>query len=301
MTWTDAQTYCRQKYTDLATVENTEEMDQLKSSVPAHRHNGYVWMGLYSNIHWKWSDGYTGTGSHYREWDTAYFEPNFISGNELCGLVTDNGEWGDAFCQNNQSSICYRGTQQDPDFVYVTAPMSWSSAQRYCRENYIDLATVRNHTEHQKIQSSAPSGAWPWFGLYRDPEVFWSDGSGYSFQFWGQGFNLVGSMSVVCGAADLPGSGKWSLKSCGDRFPFVCYSSGSKHVIKLRLKPDDPSLDLNDPAVKAGLLRELQDRLKESGLSGVTLTWREQPDGKVFYKEGQSSEEEDREKCELGN
>ena len=39
---------------------------------------------------------------------------------------------------------------------------------------------------------------------------------------------------------------------------FFVSAPGSKHVIKLRMKPDDPSVDLNHPAVKAGLLREVR-------------------------------------------
>lgn len=58
-----------------------------------------------------------------------------------------------------------------------------------------------------------------------------------------------------------------------------------KWAVKLRMKLEDSSVDLNDPAVKADLLKKLQDKLQQKGEGGVTLKWREQPDGKVFHKE----------------
>uniref|UniRef100_A0A3Q3EM47 C-type lectin domain-containing protein n=1 Tax=Labrus bergylta TaxID=56723 RepID=A0A3Q3EM47_9LABR len=57
MTWTEAQTYCRETYTDLATVENIEEMKQLLSTVPSLLDEHFVWIGLYSKIEWKWTSG----------------------------------------------------------------------------------------------------------------------------------------------------------------------------------------------------------------------------------------------------
>ncbi|XP_042258031.1 L-selectin-like [Thunnus maccoyii] len=105
MNWTEAQTYCRETYTDLVTIENTEDMNQLINTVSSAGYNSQVWIGLYRVIDWKWSDGYRGR------------------------------------------------TQLDPQFVFVNQPMNWSNAQRYCRENFIDLATVRNDTESQEFQN----------------------------------------------------------------------------------------------------------------------------------------------------
>lgn len=45
---------------------------------------------------------------------------------------------------------------------------------------------------------------------------------------------------------------------------------------------------------------QLQDKLNETGVSGVTLKWREQPDGEVFHKEGRNSQKE-KKKTELWN
>ena len=45
---------------------------------------------------------------------------------------------------------------------------------------------------------------------------------------------------------------------------------------------------------------QLQEELKDKGISGVNLKWREQPDGKVFHKEGETPQKKkSREKTEL--
>ena len=101
--------------------------------------------------------------------------------------------------------------------------MTWTNAQKYCREKFTDLATVRSDAENQAMHAVALS-AYPWFGLHIDPNSYWSDGSISSFRHW-EGASLpVGSMSVVCGVAALQNSGKWKFLQCETRLPFVCYS-----------------------------------------------------------------------------
>ncbi|XP_042256705.1 snaclec echicetin subunit beta-like [Thunnus maccoyii] len=174
--------------------------------------------------------------------------------------------------------------------------MNWSSARRYCRENFIDLATVRNDTENKEANKVVPSERWLWIGLYRDPDINWSDGSDYSFTRW-NGSASESLMKMMCGVQE---SNQWTFMSCEKRFSFVCYSIPVKRrVVNLRMKVQDSSVDLNDPAVKADILKKLQDRLKEQGVSGVALKWREQPDGKVFHKEGKEEKKKKRKKTEL--
>ncbi|XP_044039306.1 lymphocyte antigen 75-like [Siniperca chuatsi] len=300
MNWTEAQTYCRVTYTDLATIENTEEKNQLITTVSSFENNTKVWIGLYTIIDWRWSDGYRGRGAEYRNWiidhPTFYYVYNYF-----CVLSGNKQPWQANNCLANFPFICNNGTQLDPEFVFVNESMNWSRAQRYCRENFIDLATVRNATESQELQSLVLSN-WAWIGLYRDPNIYWSDGSGSSFRYWDTGYNKILS-SVACGVAALDNSGRWKFLPCETRLPFVCYSIPPlpvmRQVVKLRMKLEDSSVDLNDPAVKADILKKLQDRLKEKGVSGVTLKWREQPDGRVFHKEGKSSEKKKRQKTEL--
>ncbi|CAJ1081472.1 secretory phospholipase A2 receptor-like [Xyrichtys novacula] len=265
MTWTEAQTFCRKTYTDLASIGSPEEMKQVSHTVTS-----------------------SGSGAEYRKWYPG--EPNFW--NHFCVGFNTNG-WGDLDCAREDTFFCYQGTQQDPEYVFVNQIMNWSDAQSYCRENHIDLAIVRNDNENQKLSSIKYSGEWPFIGLYRDPLFYWSDGSSLSFTFWDIYYEYLGSMTVVCGVSDLERSGKWRFLPCERKLPFVCHTASQQvKVIRLRMTGKDPSVDLNDLAVKADILKKLQDRLKESGLSGVTLRWREQPDGKVFHKEEESSQKE---------
>ncbi|XP_035005122.2 lymphocyte antigen 75-like [Hippoglossus stenolepis] len=226
MTWTEAQSYCRETYTDLATIENTEEMKKLKDTVSAAGNSSEVWIGLYSHIDWKWSDGFNQSGAEYSSWDSG--EPNNYNANELCVAMNKNGKWIDDGCHRKIPFVCYRGTLEDSDFVLVNTTKNWSEAQSHCRENYTDLVTVRNDADRDKIKKNIKNLIkplkWAWIGLYRDPQIYWSDGSNYSFSSWYQGEHPLGSMKVVCGVADLKKGGNWRLFSCEKRKPFVCYS-----------------------------------------------------------------------------
>ncbi|XP_034425004.1 L-selectin-like isoform X2 [Hippoglossus hippoglossus] len=221
-TWTEAQSYCRETYTDLATIENTEEMKKLNDTSSAAGNSSEVWIGLYSHIVWKWSDGFNQSGAEYRNWESP--DPNNHEANELCVAMDKNGKWIDEDCNEQRPFVCYNGTLEDSGIVLVNTSKNWSEAQRHCREHYTDLVTVRNDTDREKIQSCNTTLPWAWIGLYRDPQIYWSDGSNYSFSSWYQDYNKLESMKVVCGVADLEKGGNWRLFPCEETKPFVCYS-----------------------------------------------------------------------------
>ncbi|KAA0721480.1 hypothetical protein E1301_Tti020129 [Triplophysa tibetana] len=58
MNWTEAQRYCRENYTDLATVNNINDMNELNKTV----NNSLV-------DSWEWSDN---IDSAFRYWDSGH-------------------------------------------------------------------------------------------------------------------------------------------------------------------------------------------------------------------------------------
>uniref|UniRef100_A0A3B1JS76 C-type lectin domain-containing protein n=1 Tax=Astyanax mexicanus TaxID=7994 RepID=A0A3B1JS76_ASTMX len=78
-TWTDAQSYCRQTYTDLATINNMDEMKKLNDTLKDKTDN-YVWIGL-------------NRGNRGGLWE------NQITGNEFCvAMYNTNRQWLDVEC-----------------------------------------------------------------------------------------------------------------------------------------------------------------------------------------------------------
>uniref|UniRef100_A0A3Q0SQD4 C-type lectin domain-containing protein n=1 Tax=Amphilophus citrinellus TaxID=61819 RepID=A0A3Q0SQD4_AMPCI len=107
MNWTEAQTYCRQRYTDLATIQNTNDMNQLTNTVSSAGHSSEVWIGLYSYVDWQWSDGYTGIGADYKNWASS--EPAFWDAAEYCVKIASDGTWTNFYCSEEYGFICYSG------------------------------------------------------------------------------------------------------------------------------------------------------------------------------------------------
>uniref|UniRef100_A0A3B1JR28 C-type lectin domain-containing protein n=1 Tax=Astyanax mexicanus TaxID=7994 RepID=A0A3B1JR28_ASTMX len=108
MTWTEAQTYCRQNYTDLATLENAEDTSRLIAAAVNSGYNGLAWIGLYEDLmnNWRWfleDDTLYGPGEKdYRNWSNLWSpEPNNAGGNEMCTQIDEN-------CAQNLPFFCYK-------------------------------------------------------------------------------------------------------------------------------------------------------------------------------------------------
>ncbi|XP_026208300.1 secretory phospholipase A2 receptor-like [Anabas testudineus] len=294
LNWYDAMTYCRQTYTNLATIDNTDEMNQI-INISSAGNNSEVWIGVTSGLSVIWTHDIR---DNYWDWENQTKNEPFLL-HYFCYSVANNGGWYLENCSLEHPFICSNGTQ----LVYLNEAMDWFSAWKYCKKNYTDLTTPYDSTQYnvdyyRAVQNLIPNGNRTWIGLIAHPYIYWSDGSSSSFRYWDNFTKAFGDVwSQMCAAVDLQRSGKWRLLPCETTLPFVCYSPQvpaptttqapkvgmkNKKVFKLRMSS---SVDLNDPAQKANILTQLQNRLKEKGVSGVTLKWREQPDGKVFHKE----------------
>uniref|UniRef100_A0A3Q1FTV4 C-type lectin domain-containing protein n=1 Tax=Acanthochromis polyacanthus TaxID=80966 RepID=A0A3Q1FTV4_9TELE len=116
MTWTDAQHYCRVKYTDLATFENMDDINRLKRPglVTSPSWIGLTddpksWKGPLGNDtnSWRWSSTGETSKTAYQNWQPGF--PNKYDANQLCGYVTGSRWWDDWDCHDTQHFVCFKG------------------------------------------------------------------------------------------------------------------------------------------------------------------------------------------------
>ncbi len=107
--WTEAQRYCREKHTDLVTINDIQEQNDIKQVINSV--SGRVWIGLKDTWIWSLSDPdfYRRDESQYRNW-----EPSQPSGDGDCvymdcGVNGQKGHWHDAGCSKTLPFICYNG------------------------------------------------------------------------------------------------------------------------------------------------------------------------------------------------
>ncbi|XP_036420694.1 macrophage mannose receptor 1-like isoform X2 [Colossoma macropomum] len=215
-TWTEAQSYCRQTYTDLATINNMEEMKKLNDTVQDK--SVRVWIGL-EKVTWQWS---LQDATVYRErqsysnWTAG--EPNSNAKKEMCVQLNGDGSWNDDDCSRLFPFVCFEG--EISSYVIISGMKNWHDAQSYCREHYTDLASVRNQTENDEIKKVA-DGKTVWIGLFR---VYWkwSDQSYSSFRYWKQTQPYISSGKENCAHIVMTDGGYWNYANCETKFPFIC-------------------------------------------------------------------------------
>ncbi|XP_062398408.1 C-type mannose receptor 2-like [Sardina pilchardus] len=97
LSWEDAQRYCRTHHTDLASVRNESEQQQVSAILRAS-----TWIGLYRDcLLFRWSDQ---SGSPFRNWSSSSPSP---WGNCAAVDVTRGGDWYDRSCDLLKPFVCY--------------------------------------------------------------------------------------------------------------------------------------------------------------------------------------------------
>ncbi|XP_044038979.1 C-type mannose receptor 2-like [Siniperca chuatsi] len=116
--WLKAQMYCRERYTDLATVFNIEDVNRLVNTAQdaTGGFTGEAWIGLHNNLNslrtWEWSDK---SDSTYQYWKEG--QPDNVGGKQDC-TATDLGNaglWSDEQCSKELVFICYGANDKTPD------------------------------------------------------------------------------------------------------------------------------------------------------------------------------------------
>uniref|UniRef100_A0A3P8RPE0 C-type lectin domain-containing protein n=1 Tax=Amphiprion percula TaxID=161767 RepID=A0A3P8RPE0_AMPPE len=223
-TWHDAQKYCREKYTDLATVYDMEDMRRLQN---AAKNQTEAWIGLRNAIDgnktWHWSL----PGVEFKENETNWGpeEPNDEGSNENYGVISKDRSWIDISYKEEYPFMCYDDRSNDQEiiqeFIVVEKHMCWTEAQEYCRQNHTDLVSGLKQLNDSKVISllENATGSCCWlFGLFRDTWR-WSDGSQSSFRNWDHHPN-----SEDCAMTTLNGESKWKSDNCSSQKPFFCYN-----------------------------------------------------------------------------
>ncbi|XP_056599217.1 uncharacterized protein LOC130417589 isoform X3 [Triplophysa dalaica] len=97
--WTDAQSYCRQYHTDLATVSSNEDTNLLNAVVGC---GPWVWIGLFFDF-WQWSDQWS---LFFRNWAAGFTSQTSVLGNCVT-MSTISGKWIQIPCTEQHPFICY--------------------------------------------------------------------------------------------------------------------------------------------------------------------------------------------------
>uniref|UniRef100_A0AAV2LVU4 C-type lectin domain-containing protein n=1 Tax=Knipowitschia caucasica TaxID=637954 RepID=A0AAV2LVU4_KNICA len=97
MSFAEAQSHCRQHFTDLAMIEDQQENEAVSALCPSE----HVWIGLYREA-WRWSDGSTST---FTNWNS---KPDNANGNQHCTREERSYLWNDRVCGEAFPFICHR-------------------------------------------------------------------------------------------------------------------------------------------------------------------------------------------------
>ncbi|KAK6471043.1 macrophage mannose receptor 1-like [Huso huso] len=213
--WSEAQSYCREKHTDLATVRSQEEAKQLLNITGASLRDS--WIGLYRlfNEPWKWShrgDNYT-----FHNWN--YRQPNNGGGDENCVMMSKTGGWNDCGCHFQLPFFCCEGGSSGQCF-YEGTLKTWQEAQSYCRNQGRDLPSIQDQARANELIGLIPStsNGYYWIGLYHDKENWqWSSGGDVIYTNW--------EPYLFC--ASVNSEGEWEDSLCSQGNYFMCYSETS--------------------------------------------------------------------------
>ncbi|KAL3967109.1 mannose receptor, C type [Sarotherodon galilaeus] len=234
MNWTEAQSYCREHFTDLVTIYNSNINQLLLSMSP--NIDTYAWLGLYDDRYsWKWSmEGklfYVGSTHEFLIW--ANGQPDCVNANEYCVALQGQTQMNDRPCGDSYPFLCYNA--KNTSYILVKESRSWSEAQSYCRTYHTDLTSIRSKEEKSNITLTLNGSGvqYVWIGLYRDPWAFWSDNTTSTFTNWMPSQPNNYNSAQYCVTMYFM-SGKWSDSACNEKAYVFCFTGEVQNANTVR-------------------------------------------------------------------
>ncbi|XP_063049094.1 C-type mannose receptor 2-like, partial [Engraulis encrasicolus] len=215
--WTEAQRYCREEHTDLASLRNQTEND-LVTKIKGFPNPGEVWIGLFRDA-WEWSDG---SNSSFRHWEHG--EPNYGDDNpkDFCvEMKSPSGQWNDQSCDTPRPFICY-----EDKLVLVNESMTWMEAMQYCREHHVDLVSVTSEKIQRWVEGWAKgaSTTYVWLGLRHSCTFgfwFWVNGDSVCYDNFASDADRMPGCDKTVAAVDKDG-GQWVSLQETLALDFIC-------------------------------------------------------------------------------
>ncbi|KAM9723261.1 macrophage mannose receptor 1-like [Menidia menidia] len=275
--WTEARQFCREKYTDLATFDNMDDISRLKADFSY----SLAWIGLWDDPEnwktsmgsdtnsWRWSATGETSRTGYQSWE--YGRPIYTDEKNLCVLIHSDTSWHDYTCKTTEKFICYNVSENNKkNYFHIPTKKTWQSAQQYCRENFTDLAMIENEAENTEAIRGKPDTGYYWIGLYRNPWT-WSDRSQSSFWEWHPSFKFSNGQHCFAENTDH----EWVPNSCGAKLPFICHQVLRRNTVFRMTTETD--VDLSDPDIQSQVLQKMEALLRSRGLTDFKLRWKLQP------------------------
>ncbi|XP_054027132.1 macrophage mannose receptor 1 [Dryobates pubescens] len=242
LTWHAARNECISLGGNLATISREETQASLMALL--RRAATDAWIGL-NDINWEhsflWTDG---SPVHYTNW--AKGSRTYYSHGDCVSLIKNPieqaGKWKDEECKTSRSYICQK--KSDPGLPSSPAPaplfgfnsygneryavvsykMSWQEAERNCRQQFAELASVLDpyagaYLWLQLLKHGEPA----WIGLSSNTSpghYAWSDRRRSRYYNWASG---EPNKNTACVYLDLDGF--WKTASCNESFFSLCKQS----------------------------------------------------------------------------
>ncbi|XP_054914563.1 macrophage mannose receptor 1-like [Poeciliopsis prolifica] len=173
-TWLEAQSYCREKHTDLISGTKQLQDEELKE-VMSPNYKPYI--GLFRDT-WRWSDG---SSFSFRHWNLEINDHQPNSGRcAMTGLHMETDGRLTPVKRLNLSS------------VMMSREKNWEDALYYCRDHHHDLVTITNMDQQKWIQEKVKeaSTGYVWMGLRYTCTLdfwFWVSDEVVIYENWAKG------------------------------------------------------------------------------------------------------------------
>lgn len=169
MTWQDAQSYCRARFTDLATADTMSDVSLLVNAVDSG-YSGSVWIGLHigTEYRWIWS---MGTRSQFSMWG-----PGQPYGDGEC-VKSFNGRWYDESCSTALPFVCFNG--ESSNLVHSLSHFSWSWAKGWSwscvsEQTALVLSSLRPLCHGEMLRVTADNTTLTWRASAEHRSRIWS-------------------------------------------------------------------------------------------------------------------------------